>query len=615
MPSDGFLFVNAGNSLPSGHKASDSASRSFVMRKARADRPWSTKTLKLADRRKRAQSSQPKETAGPASGRSVTGPPVAAAGSVARLDERMTRRNAGRWCLRNPSIKDVCEPYEGPLEGNIRNQCTGISNQYGLCSTCQRPRVPVPRLALAPSPDTRQSLDPFDSLAVILDSRSSGLLSYFSSVIAPRITPLGGTLQPTVVQSQWLVPSFAHSAFMHAILCLTAVQLSISQPGNLENVQLAIFHRARAISMVQRNLQDPALALSDDNIAAVFNILCVEENLLLPAFAPLSGTQLKGDMERRIVHMRGLRDMIGMRGGLRAMKKAQTLRSFLLRHSAVQAVASFETPYLLPKGTLAQLYNYPESSIFFPMSFPLSATCQMLALDRDLIGIVKGAECLNKDVTIWLTVPESCPCDILGVQDHFSILIDNCVRWLIEHESTATSIEGIICLCLLTYLACLCRSKQAVSSPLPVVLKQLNKHFAHPAAWNTLRSAHLDTWVAILGVLASEANDEFADTFFQFYLDTLTHHEPAIRTFDDFKGSLTNGVWKSDPMDRYAKEVWADTPAEWNGFRGGIRGLVRQRIKRTVSQVDSLSTVLLINPYTNAHPKAHATVEGSAYSL
>lgn len=138
-------------------------------------------------------------------------------------------------------------------------------------------------------------------------------------------------LQPAVVQSQWLIPSFAHSAFMHAILCLTAVQRSISQPSNPDHIQLAVFHRARAISMVQCNLQDPVLAISDENISAVFNLLCVEENLLLPAFAPLSRTQLRGDMSRRLVHMRGLRDMIGLRGGIRAMNSAQTLRSFLIR--------------------------------------------------------------------------------------------------------------------------------------------------------------------------------------------------------------------------------------------------------------------------------------------
>jgi hypothetical protein len=118
---------------------------------------------------------------------------------------------------------------------------------------------------------------------------------------------------------------------MHAVLCLTAVQLSISQPRNPLPRQQAVFHRARAISMIQNNLQDSLSAISDENIAAVFNLLCVEENLLLPAYAPLSNTQLQGDMKRRLIHMQGLRDMIGLRGGLRAMGSARTLRSFLLR--------------------------------------------------------------------------------------------------------------------------------------------------------------------------------------------------------------------------------------------------------------------------------------------
>jgi hypothetical protein len=288
---------------------------------------------------------------------------------------------------------------------------------------------------------------------------------------------------------------------------------------------------------------------------------------------------------------------------------------FEYRHSAVQAVASFEAPYLLPTGLLSDLYNYPKSSAFSLMSFPLSTTCQILAMDMELIHVVKTAECLNRDFTTWLAVPDSGICDVLDVQDHFAILIDICVRWLIEHESTATSIEGIVCLCLLTYLACLCRSRQAVSSPLPIVLRQLAGHFADRTAWDVLRSVHLDTWAAILAVLASQANDEFANIFFQFYLDTLAHHEPAICTFYDLRVSLANGIWKADPMDKYAEEVWTNTPSEWKGYIRGTRKKVGRRIKKPVQQADSSSALMFINPYTNAHPKAHASVSGSAYNL
>ena len=138
-------------------------------------------------------------------------------------------------------------------------------------------------------------------------------------------------MQPTKVQQDWLAPSFHQPAFMHAVLCLTALELSITHAHEPRYQALALQHRVQAIAAVQRNLADPEKAVSNENIAAVFNLLCVEENLFLPAFAPVARSLLQADAVQRMAHMSGLKEMIGLRGGLRGLASNRALQSFLLR--------------------------------------------------------------------------------------------------------------------------------------------------------------------------------------------------------------------------------------------------------------------------------------------
>ncbi len=103
----------------------------------------------------------------------------------------------------------------------------------------------------------------------------------------------------------------------------------LSNPTILRTCLPVLDHRSKAISAVQANLLGMNTAVSDENIAAVFNLLCVEVNIHLPASSVLSGSQIRPDRAQRLVHMNGLRCMIRMRGGLHGLSRG--LQSFLLR--------------------------------------------------------------------------------------------------------------------------------------------------------------------------------------------------------------------------------------------------------------------------------------------
>jgi hypothetical protein len=73
--------------------------------------------------------------------------------------------------------------------------------------------------------------------------------------------------------------SFRDPAPLYGILCLAAVEMA-GKPIYLPSKDLIdLRYRVETITAVQKNLADPQKATSDVNIASVFSLLCLEENL------------------------------------------------------------------------------------------------------------------------------------------------------------------------------------------------------------------------------------------------------------------------------------------------------------------------------------------------
>lgn len=177
MCSDDFLFVNPGNSQAAGHKASSSSARAFVMRKARADRAWSTRTLKLADRRRSGNNWQ----AASKSGESAAGPSAVSAAPAPEQQGKRVAMKVAR-CRANHS-RSVGIVYERRDEDPVMCMLcgwprSGEPDAVGVCWTCQRPEIASTDLTLAANANLVVPLDPFNSVAVTLGAGSRILLSY-----------------------------------------------------------------------------------------------------------------------------------------------------------------------------------------------------------------------------------------------------------------------------------------------------------------------------------------------------------------------------------------------------------------------------------------------------
>jgi hypothetical protein len=113
---------------------------------------------------------------------------------------------------------------------------------------------------------------------------------------------------------------------MHSLLCAAALHLYIVGKGSSFSI---VYHKAQAVAAINAALSDPELGISDANIAAVFNLLCVEESLLMPFFHDESWGEAEGP-NQRMIHLNGLRRMVELRGGLRAIRTHRVLQAFIL---------------------------------------------------------------------------------------------------------------------------------------------------------------------------------------------------------------------------------------------------------------------------------------------
>ena len=145
--------------------------------------------------------------------------------------------------------------------------------------------------------------------------------------MAPGVIAVDVRNTSQLMRSQWFGTAISNSGFMHSLLSTIALHRHVFGRGPLDAV---LDHRAHAIASVNSALvnSDIAAGISDANIGAVFNLLCVEETLASPHFGHL---RPDGDNpDQREIHLQGLLKMVEMRGGLVAMDTNRILQAFIL---------------------------------------------------------------------------------------------------------------------------------------------------------------------------------------------------------------------------------------------------------------------------------------------
>ncbi|KAI1351405.1 tachykinin family protein [Xylaria sp. FL0043] len=146
-------------------------------------------------------------------------------------------------------------------------------------------------------------LDPFDRFPVKLTSKHHRLLHHWLSAFAGMtFNDHTSTFNP--MRDVWLPLDLSNAASFNAIMAHSAAHLARMQGFPVSND--AVHFKVEAVGIVQLWARDPALALSDDTIAAILRLLSFER-------------YWGSEVEWRI-HHNGLLQIIEARGGITTLE-------------------------------------------------------------------------------------------------------------------------------------------------------------------------------------------------------------------------------------------------------------------------------------------------------
>ena len=429
-----------------------------------------------------------------------------------------------------------------------------------------------------------------------------------NSFLAPRISLLDSGRQSLEAHQYWKKMSLEHPGFMHGVLGIGAVKLALVQPRPEPYLfERFMHHRIQAMAAIRRNLADSQMALSDENLATVFNLVVIEETLAIERSRGLGNnpawTLLGPDEAQREAHVVGWRRMLALRGGVRAL--APAFQSFVLRwgYSALSnlLISLYSKPHLyrsaelakltdrntvagsesetrvvgkdadfavsrflpafrsLPQHALARFYRYPQTSPFGGMPSPMAEACGSAGMHPGLVSHIFTVHCMVRDGIAWLEGSRQDRWNGFHIQNMFAAAMGELVRWFYEHEVILSTPERVTALTLFVFLLFSCDGQHSLSGPLTGIMPRLREHIQEDAVQPTLQEAGIDTWVALVFLIATKDVDSlYKSVFLQHFVDTVTARSPPIRTFEALLVTIDGCPW-TPAMNARARKAWNKT--------------------------------------------------------
>ncbi|KAF2204629.1 hypothetical protein GQ43DRAFT_364266 [Delitschia confertaspora ATCC 74209] len=529
-----FLFVDSSTKSAKSSRQGRRNARSFVMQKARRERPWST-SKHAANRRSPDTSSFSSSGTPEKSYTPFTGTP-----------------SPPQTLLDNRYIPLPDEPGFSPNKHNLCQDCQIFLCRPGqrLCPRCSLLQPPAP-----PGDIDGALIDPFGTFAVEVDSHVSELLDHFISEMMPGTIAVDIRHKSDLMRSDWFGTAMGNSSFMHSLLCTVALHRYIMGRESFSSI---LYHKAQAIAAINATISDPNLGISDANIGAVFNLMCVEEALTLPMLQEEKSLEEDDQSNPRMTHLQGLRTMVRLRGGLQNINSNRCLQAFIFWHSTVHAIASFEAP---PISTIDYIHasSFPRHPRGYQPAYShhLLSHCRISGIQPSLITLVESVLVLMADLNACFGDPQS-PLDPFEIQNFSYVLESLLLHWLQEnsHSGLAKPLEDALCVALLIFTV---RTTEALDRRYQnhhlhfVASKRLQKALCATNRHEWLPSPDLLLWILSIGSISADGSP---DRLWFIYQTSLACAEFGIESEASLLARLHQCGWVSFKLDEAATELW-----------------------------------------------------------
>jgi hypothetical protein len=374
------------------------------------------------------------------------------------------------------------------------------------------------------------------------------------------------------MRSEWFGTAIGNAGFMHSLLCTAAMHLYIVGRGSIESI---LYHRGQAIASINAAISHPDgnVGISDGNIGAVFNLLTVEEGLLLPIFEQ---EKLREDEpNQRAIHLNGLQQMVQLRGGLIALSSNRVLQAFMLwcglptsppkagwhcllsiRHSTAHAIASFEAPEPSTRDYISTgIFPRHPPGYQAKISQHLLDSCRTSGVKDSLTNLVELVLVLIADLNVWFSDPNT-TLDPLDIQNYSCVLECMSLKWLRDNDFLITPLEDALCVALLIFAV---RTTEALK-------RRADIHLLHFAASKRLEQAlnctirsdwqfcpDLLLWILAIGAISAEGS---AESNWFVYQISLACVELDIQSAEALLARLELCGWVSYKLNEAICHLW-----------------------------------------------------------
>jgi hypothetical protein len=393
--------------------------------------------------------------------------------------------------------------------------------------------------------------------------------------MAPSTIPIDIRQKSSLMRSDWFGTALSNAGFMHSLLCTAALHLYFVGRGSMDTI---VYHKTQAIAAINSAISDPNpnLGISDANIGAVFNLLCVEESLLWPG---LPQETIEQKLNQREIHLNGLRRMVQLRGGLTAISSNRILQAFILwcvstfvplayldgldkrllsiRHSTAHAIASFEAPYLSTLDYISKVCLPRHPLGYQPyISNHLIEHCHEAQINDTLTELVELVLILIADLNDWFSDLNS-PLDPLDIQNYSCVLECMLLYWLRDNENSAGPIADALCVASLIFTVRVTEALQHRSDGHllhRVASKKLEKALSATSRCEWSRCQDLLLWILAIGAISAEGSPEYNWFVYQV---SLACEEFGIHSADVLLSRLHLCGWVSYKLDSAVHVLWA----------------------------------------------------------
>ncbi|KAF2000034.1 hypothetical protein P154DRAFT_522825 [Amniculicola lignicola CBS 123094] len=525
QPKMKFMFIDSTNQ--GANAKPDKAVRSFVMFNARRQQKWSTKQ-KIDPHPETASTPCPK------SKRNATRTPPS------RAEDYSFGANT-RW-----TDFDLVPSSSGSSDRSRSPSGSVCSIPFCFEESCEHQTQD----AVARRDGFAHGVfDPFDCLPVRTDARTSWLIDHFRNVISPRLIPLDIRQSSTITTTEWVANSLRDSTsapFTYALLTSSSLHLQA-----LGAKQDTLHFKAKAIEEINKMLSHPQDCVDDNNIAAVFMLLCLEESQLVPGNA----AQADWTEAQRTIHLNGLRSMIYQRGGLAALN-SRCLQSFILMHSIAHSIASFQPPYtaLLDSTGAPQQYDLP-SFRARPSSNRILRQFKDLKLDADLLTIISNIVVYVGDLSVFFEERRT-PVEPLEMQKHAALIVYRLFDWYSKVDEERLPIDQSVCLAVMAFMVRVSHPGPSYRNMIITVVKKLQEALGKGSVFRWAKSPNLLLWTLTMGALAAQESSESG--FFAQYC-SMAFPDAGVderTTTEELLERMKKCLWVPAVFDEEVKKLW-----------------------------------------------------------